>query len=300
VTVAAPTLGIASALACALAWTVLTLVTRTLSAHFTSFSLNILRSAVGGLLLVALAAVAGDTASLGRLDGPGWACLLVSVVTSVGIGDTAFFESARALGLARAMTVSTSYPLMAALLALAFFGERITLLVGAGSVVTLAGLGLIVSERAPDRAGAPAGAAGGRERGLALALTAAAAWAVSAILIRRPLEDADPITVQAVRLPLTALLLWATPWARGTLRTLSLHRHAVGWRVLLLGALTALSAVTYVAGLKLAGITLGTVLSSTSPLFALPIGLVAFGERLTWRATLGAVLATAGVALLSV
>jgi drug/metabolite transporter (DMT)-like permease len=60
-----------------------------------------------------------------------------------------------------------------------------------------------------------------------------------------------------------------------------------------------MSAIAYLSGLKYAGVTLGTVLSSVSPLFALPIGLLAFGERMTWRATVGAVVAVAGIAILS-
>jgi drug/metabolite transporter (DMT)-like permease len=43
---------------------------------------------------------------------------------------------------------------------------------------------------------------------------------------------------------------------------------------------------------------MGTVLSSASPLFALPIGFLV-GERVTWRATGGAALTMAGIAILS-
>jgi drug/metabolite transporter (DMT)-like permease len=65
-----------------------------------------------------------------------------------------------------------------------------------------------------------------------------------------------------------------------------------------MSALTALSAVTFLAGLKYAGVTMGTVLSSASPLFALPIAFVA-GERVTWRAATGAALTVTGIAILS-
>jgi transporter family protein len=138
-----------------------------------------------------------------------------------------------------------------------------------------------------------------RRRGLGLALLAALAWAVSAALMKPPVREIDPLTIQAVRLPGSALILWATPWARGTARTLWAKRRAVGRRVALLSALTALSAVAYLAGLKYAGVTLGTVLSSVSPLFALPIGLLALGERVTWPAATGAALTVAGIAILS-
>lgn len=292
---AEPALGVLSALGSALAWTFLSLVARNLSPHFSAFSLNIIRSGVGSAFLVPLALATGDIGTLRGVSLAAWAYLMLSVVTAIGIGDTAFFESTKTLGLARAMTISTGYPLIASVLALWLFGERITPTIAAGSVVTLGGLVLIVSERAPTNPAAP-----GRGRsGLGLALVAALAWAVSATLMKVPLREVDPLTVQAVRLPVTALALWATPWARGTARTLWTLRRTVGTRVLVLGALTAVSAVTFLAGLKFAGIAMGTVLSSTSPLFALPIGLLAFGERVTWRAVAGAVLSIAGIAFLS-
>jgi drug/metabolite transporter (DMT)-like permease len=286
----------ASALASALGWTLVSLVARDLRAQFPSLSLNIIRSAGGSVILVPVALAIGDVRSLGQVSWTAWACLTVSVLAALGIGDTAFFESTRFLGLARAMTISTAgHPILASAFALWWFGEQITPTVALGSLVTLGGLVLILSERG----GEVPGPREGRRRGLGLALLAALAWAASAALMKPPVEEIDPLTIQAVRLPGSALILWATPWARGTARTLWAERRAVGRRVAVLAALTALSAVAYLSGLKYAGVTLGTVLSSVSPLFALPIGLLAFGERLTWQATLGAVLAVAGIAVLS-
>ena len=291
-----PGFGMAAALVSALAWTLVSLLARDLATHIPSLSLNIIRSAGGSVLLVPVALAIGDLRALGQVSPLAWTCLVISVLTALGIGDTAFFESTKFLGLSRAMTISTAgYPLLASALALWWFGERITLAVVIGSVVTLGGLVLIVSDRGLD---AP-GPLEGRRRGLGLALVAALAWAVSAALMKPPVREIDPLTIQAVRLPLSALVLWATPWARGTARGLWTHRHVVGRRVLALSALTALSAVTFLAGLKYAGVALGTVLSSASPLFALPIGLLAFGERVTWRAATGAALTVAGIAILS-
>ena len=291
-----PGFGMASSLVAALAWTLVSLIARDLTTQFPSFSLNIIRSAGASVLLVPIALALGDLRTLGQVSPLGWTCLVLSVLTALGIGDTAFFESTRFLGLARAMTISTAgYPLLASVLALWWFGERITMALAVGAVVTLGGLVLIVSE---GGSGAP-GPADGRRWGLGLAVVAAIAWAVSAALMKPPLREIDPLTIQAVRLPLSTLLLWATPWARGTARGLWAQRRVVGRRIVALSALTALSAIGFLAGLKYAGVTLGTVLSSASPLFALPIGFLAFGERVTWRAATGAALTVAGIAILS-
>jgi drug/metabolite transporter (DMT)-like permease len=287
----------AAALVAALAWTLVSLVARDLTAQFPSLSLNIIRCAGASVLLVPLALVFGDLTSLPHVSLFAWICLTLSVLTALGIGDTAFFESTKSLGLARAMTISTAgYPPIASVLALWWFDERITLSLALGSIVALAGLVLIVSESADG----PPGPAEGepRRRGLELAVIAAVAWAVSAALMKPPVREIDPLAIQAVRLPLSTLLLWATPWARGTARGLWARRHAVARRIAALSALTALSAVAFLAGLKYAGVSIGTVLSSAAPLFALPIAFLA-GERVTWRAATGAALTVAGIAILS-
>ena len=292
---AGPTLGILCALGSALSWTLIGLVARALSPYLNMWSINMIRAAVAGAILVALMFASGGHMSLGSLSLRWWIYLMVSVVTAFAIGDTAFLEATRWIGLGRAMTVSMTYPLMAAGLGLWWLGEPITAMIFAGAVVTLGGLALIVTEKAPV---AP-GQAGQRERGLALALLAAGAWAISATLVRPPLREIDPITAQAVRVPVAALVLWTAPWARGAGRRLREHLREAGPLLLLISALTVVSAVTFVAALKYAGLAVATVVSSTSPLFALSIGFVAFGERVTWRATAGALLCVAGIALLS-
>jgi len=289
-----PTFGAVCALLSALVWTLIGVSARALAPYFNALSVNMLRSAVGGVLLTGVVLALGRLDTLRAVSLEAWVYLSISVVTAFAIGDTAFFESAKTIGLARAMTISMIYPLIASGLGVWLLGERITAPVAAGTLVTLGGLAVIVSERAPPGAGGPAPS----RRGLGLALLSAAVWGVSPVLMTPAIREVDPVSVQAVRLPFAALVLWVTPWARGTARTLWRERRVVGRQVLVLGALTAFSGVTWMASLKYAGVALSTVLSSTSPLFALPIGLLAFGERVTWRAAAGATLAIAGIAVL--
>jgi drug/metabolite transporter (DMT)-like permease len=286
-------LGALCALGSALTWAVISLLVRTVSPPLSSVAVSVLRSLTGGALLLAWVLAAGGLGALAAVPAGTLALLAVSVVIAIGVGDVAFFESARYLGLAPAMTVTMTYPLIGAVLAAIFLDEPVTFAVAAGSLVTLSGLALIVFARPAD------GPRHGRTGfGLGAATAASVAWAVSLLLLKPAMGSLDPVTAQAVRLPLAGLVLLATPWGWGATTQMGRAGRGVFVRVALLGAITAGSSVLFVTGVKLADVAVAAVLSSTSPLFAIPLGLIFLGERVTARAVLGTLVTVAGLALL--
>jgi drug/metabolite transporter (DMT)-like permease len=288
-----PTLGALCALGAALAWSVTSLLARSLMPHYTSVVINAVRSAVAGALLVAWVTVSDGPGALVAMSGATFLILAISIVAAIGVGDTVFFESTRAIGLGRAMTIATTYPVGAALLAAALFGERITTAMATGTLLTLGGVALIVSVRS-----------GEEQRpqrlwfGVWTAVAASVAWAVSTVMMKPALREIEPITAQAIRLPLAALLLALTPWARGAGTALRTAGRGPLVRMAILSVITAGSSVLFVASLKYAGVTVGAVLSSTAPLFALPLGVVFLGERVSPWTALGAAVTVAGIVVL--
>jgi uncharacterized membrane protein len=289
-----PGLGALSAIGCALSWAVIGLLVRALSPIFNSVTLNAVRSTLGGALILAWVAVTGGLAGLTAMSGRAFALLAISVVLAVWLGDTVFFESTRDLGLARAMTVSMTYPLIAALLAAVVLGESLTPRLAAGSVVTLGGVGLTVMAETRPGAAAP-------QRfwfGVAAATLASLAWAASVVVLKPSLGEVDAVQAQAVRLPVAAALLWMTPWSWGGATSLRRRGAAALWRLLALGIFTAIGSILFVAGVRHAGVAVATVLSSTAPMFAIPLGLVFLGERVAASAVLGTVVTVIGIAVL--
>jgi drug/metabolite transporter (DMT)-like permease len=288
-----PALGAACALGAALAWSVTSLLARTLMPHYGSVTINAVRSGLAGGLLLTCVVVVDGPETLVAMSASTFLLLALSIVAAIGIGDTVFLESTRAIGLGRAMTIGTTYPLGAALLAAALLDERITMPVALGTLLTLGGVALIVSVRADGEARP--------ERlwfGVGTAVVASAAWAVSTVMMKAPLHEIEPLTAQAVRLPLASALLFLTPWARGA--GVALRRAGRGplVRIGVLSVVTAASSVLFVAGIKYAGVTVGAVLSSTAPLFALPLGVLFLGERASPWTVLGALVAVGGIAVL--
>jgi drug/metabolite transporter, DME family len=285
--------GALCALGSALTWAITSLLVRTVCPPLSSVTVSVLRSLMGGGLLVTWVLAAGGFAQLGGMSWGTFAFLAVSIVLAIAVGDVLFFESARMLGLARAMTVSMTYPLMGAVLAAVFLDEPISARLAVGSVVTLSGLAIIVLTRPTEEA-----RPGHTRLGLAAATVAAAAWAGSLLVLKPAMGALDPVTAQAVRLPLAGLLLLATPWGWDTGSQIARVNRGVLARVALLGAVTAMSSVLFVSGVKLADVAVAAVLSSTAPLFAIPLGLIFLGERLTARAALGTLVTVSGLAVL--
>jgi len=287
-----PTFGALCALASALAWSVTSLMARTLIPHYGSVTINAVRSGAAGVLLLVLVMAVDGPHTLFAMSGATFVQLTVSIVAAIGIGDTVFFESTRAIGLSRAMTIATTYPVGAALLAAAFLNEPLTVPVMVGTLLTLGGVALIVSVRSGDAR---------PERlafGVWTAVVAAVAWAISTAMMKVPLSEIDPLTAQAIRLPLASVLLWLTPWTWGAVGAMRKAGRGPLVTIGMLSIVTAASSVLFVASLKYAGVAVGSVLSATAPVFALPLGVLFLGERVSRATIAGVLLALSGVVVL--
>ena len=286
------TVGMLCALGSAMSWSVTSLMVSALTPGIGSFTINAARTTLTAAIVIGWMLLAGGLDTVLTLSMGSLALLAVSIVLAIPIGDTIFFESAQRLGLGRAMTISMSYPVLAASLAALLLGERLSGPIVVGGLLTLAGLGLIVMARV-EPPGEPR-----PWRGVVEALLAALAWGVSVVALRVPLDEIDPVSAQAIRLPVGAVMLWVTPWALRGVPALLRGGWPLFVRLLALAALTAVSSVMYSASVKYAGVAVASVLSSTAPLFAVPLGIVFLNERLPALALLGAVVTVAGIVVL--
>src|SRR5882724_11156742 len=147
------TFGALAALGSAVAWAVTSLLARSLMSELGSVGVNAIRSTIGGTLLVAWVFATVGTGAFTTISAGAWLLLGLSIITAIALGDTVFFESTRFIGVGRAMTISTTYPLGAAVIAAVFLNEPVTVPGPGGRPVTVGRLGLIRApgaERAPE------------------------------------------------------------------------------------------------------------------------------------------------------
>ena len=110
------TFGALAALGSAIAWAVTSLLARSMLTELGSVGINAIRSTIGGTLLVTWVLATVGTGAFTTISVSAWLLLGLSIVTAIALGDTVFFESTRFIGVARAMTISTTYPLGAAVI----------------------------------------------------------------------------------------------------------------------------------------------------------------------------------------
>jgi drug/metabolite transporter (DMT)-like permease len=227
---------------------------------------------------------------------PLWVALTLwaSILIGYAGGDTTFFLGMQILGVTRAHTLSMVHPLMSTVAGIVLFGESMTATRAAGILLVVGGVALIVTGHAEG--GGEASRA--RRRGLWLVLVAAVAWTVGSVMLKPPLQVVSPVTATAIRSPLVGVVLWLTPWARGTWAAVRMTRGREAVALAVICLLSAVSPVMYAFGIKHAGVAIGSVLSTTSPLFTIPLEIVVLGRWPTRRTILGAVTTVVGIALM--
>lgn len=289
------TLGILAGLGSGLNWAVTSLLARSLLGRFTPVKLSAVRSTVGGAILIAAAIGAGEGPAM--LHAPLWAALSLwtAIVLAMGVGDSLFFRSLDHMGLTLALALSLLNPLLTTLTGIAIYGEPMNLLRLAGILVVLGGLGLVISGRGQE---GPRATRAGR-RGLRLVLLAATAWAISATLVKPALLQLPVLAGTALRIPMAGLVLWLTPWTRGTLDAIRGSSRDERWRLATVCLLNAVGSALFTIAIRSGGVAIGNALASTAPLFAIPLEIGILKQRPSRRTIVGAVCTVAGIACLS-
>jgi drug/metabolite transporter (DMT)-like permease len=288
------TAGIAGGLGTGLSWAAISILARSLSGRMGPAGINALRSTVGGGILLSVAVVTGHGGELVRMPLWVFLSLWVSVTLAMAVGDTLFFASMEYLGVTRALTLSLTNPLLTTVVGIGLLGEPVTLPMAIGILLVVGGLSLIVSGKGVKGAEV----AGGTKRGLRLVFLAAGAWALAAVIMKPALQAVSAIVASAVRSPLAGLVLWLTPWTRGTGRALIRSTRRERVHVAAICVLSAAATLSFTVGIKFGGVAVGNALSNTSPLFALPFELLVLGERPSLRTTAGAAATVVGIGLM--
>ncbi|HML41274.1 MAG TPA: DMT family transporter [Bellilinea sp.] len=285
--------GVVAALMAALFWAYASLLFDRMGQSLSALEINLIKGSGALFFSLVTLLIGGET-----LAGiPLSALLLLSISGVIGItfGDTTFLQAIRYMGARRMLLLSTLAPPITGLISWVFLGERLPALAWLGILVTIAGIAWVITERTAEGE-KPVDLRKGLFYGILAALGQSIALVISrAVLTQNEISSLQSSIVRLIP-SMVLLVLWQLARKQPPLRISQFKITPGLWKTVLIatiiGAYLAMWLQQIAVGLAPAGIA--QTLLSTSPVFVLPMAALN-GEKLSWRAVLGAVIALAGV-----
>lgn len=257
---------------------------RYLKTDFSAGSLSLGRLVVGS---AALAAVALSRPRV-RLSGRDWFAVAAIGVLWFGIYNVALNAGEQRVDAGTAVMLIQVSPLLIALLAAAFLGERFTLFLGLGLVLAFAGVAVIAfgSSRSGEH----------DVLGVGLCLLSALTYSI-ALVLQKPVVGRVP-AVQVTWLACTVGAVACLPFLGDLVRDVrAAPTPSLLWVVYLGVFPTAIAFTTYAYALRHMGAGQLGVTTYLVPPLTIVMGLVFLGEAPPSLAYLGGILALVGVAV---
>jgi drug/metabolite transporter (DMT)-like permease len=228
-----------------------------------------------------------------------WFWLGISGIVGLVLGDAFLFQAFVWIGPRLSMLMMSLAPVIAALVAWVFLGERLSLGQVGGILLTLSGIAWVVLERNGSRANKDRNYG----RGILFGLGAATGQALGLVLAKNGLYgDFSPISGNLIRMLAAASVLWLITifqrQARQTFERINNNRGSLTF--LSIGAITGpfLGVSLSLFAVQRSPVGIASTLMALPPVFLLPISYIFFKERFGWGAIAGTIVAMIGVALL--
>ncbi len=228
-----------------------------------------------------------------------WFWLGLSGIVGLVLGDLFLFQAFVWVGPGLSMLMMSLAPILAALIAWIFLGERLRILQVVGIVVTLMGVIWVVIEKNSSRQSQK----DHYVKGILYGLGGAAGQALGFVLAKIGLtENFSPISGNYIRMIIALIVIWAiTIIQKQFSSTISqaLSNPKAVWKIIggaFSGPFIGVSLSLF--ALQQTSIGVASTLMALPPLFLIPIDHFYFKEKFGWGAIVGTFLALGGVGIL--
>ncbi|KYC37967.1 hypothetical protein WA1_04455 [Scytonema hofmannii PCC 7110] len=301
-----------AALSAACLWALASTIYGRLGERIPPLQLNLLKGIIAIAFLLLTIPITGEW--LPNISVLPLCLLLTSGIVGISLGDTAFLAAINYLGARRVLVMGTLAPPIAALLALIFLQENINLGAWCGILLTILGVGWVITERTSNEGIGTQGHGNTGNvavhfwaspfwKGIGFGLLAVVTNATGMVLSRAAFIDHNINPLWAALLRLSAAELVLLGWIalrnrQGNHKGKTLHSRQV-----VMAAIFASFCGTFLGiwlqqtAVKFTAAGIATTLMQTSPLFVIPLS-IWMGERVSLRAIAGAAIAIVGIGLL--
>lgn len=226
-----------------------------------------------------------------------WWDIGISGIFGLCLADIAYFRSLQILGPRRGLTLTLLTPPLTALLSAIWLGEILAPIVWGSIVVTLVGIAIVMWERT-DRAPEQEIRPGSMRWGVTCAFVGIVISAVGSVILKRGTDHIGTVEATFIRLLVASVFGILLSAATGQLREIRvLMKDRVGLKNLCIASVigTVVGVWFLLVAYKYRPAGVASTLTSTTPLFVIPIVWYFNRQRISLPAIIGAFVAFAGV-----
>jgi drug/metabolite transporter (DMT)-like permease len=303
-------LGESAALATALLWAFTSIFFAEAGRRIGSFQVNLLRLAMAVVLYAAILYLTAGYLLPPDLNREQILWLSVSGLIGLLLGDGLGFKALVMIGPRLTSLLYSSAPIWATIIAWIVLGEQLGLKQMVGMSLTIGGIVWVVLER-QQRSGRQVALdqshpdSGSLTKGVLLGIGAAVCQAVGLVMAKHGMAHAggtvDPLPASFLRMAVSLVAIMILAVGRGQIRsTLTAVRDMRGMTYCGVGAVVGpfLGVWMSLVAIKYIATGVASTLNSMTPVMILPLVILFYREKVTWRALGGAVVAVIGVAIL--
>jgi drug/metabolite transporter (DMT)-like permease len=236
-----------------------------------------------------------------------WFWLGVSGIVGLAIGDLFLFQAYILIGPRLGLLFLSLSPAVASTLAWFFLGEVLSFGKVLGIILTLAGIAWVVLESNTNKQSYKGDVTRSTGKisfqGVLAGIFAATGQAVGIVLAKVGLKGSfSPISGNVIRMTAAFIALWLVTIIQGeavsTIQRANNQRSGLLYLLVgaIFGPLIGVSLSLY--AIQNTDIGIASTLIALPPIFLLPVGVFLYKEHITWKATLGTIIAIAGVGFL--
>jgi len=289
-------MGAAAALGSSALWALTSVLLASQSGRLRPLMMSTVRSLTASLILIGILVASDGLVQLREMTFLTGASMMCSGILGQAVGDTLYINALGYMGVTRTFPITNSaYPFLTFLLAVLLLGEHAAWTLPIGGALIVGGITWIVLEQ--RRADVAGDVRVELARGLTFAVLAALFWATATVWLRGQQGNLDAIGAASLRIPAASAAVWVTiGLTRGgeqPLRVLTRRSIAI---VALAGVLgTGLGSILFIYAVETLGAAKTAFLTTSAPVFALPMGVLFLSEKLTPRVLLGTAVTIAGI-----
>jgi len=219
--------------------------------------------------------------------------LIISILLGGAFGDAIYLSSQERVGVSRAFPIANTYPIITYIVALFMLGDTLRLTTIVGIILAIVGVVLVSRDIDVDES----------EEvqykhdwvGLLLALLSSVMLAFATIFMDIGVSEIDPFDANLFRMSIGSIAM--VPFFSLSYRKRQKPLTSRTVKIVAVAGLfgMGLASLLYIASIKLVGATIGAVIGSTSPLFALPFSVLYLKEKITWKGSFGTIATILGI-----